>query len=476
MLFLSVDISAQNIVLLGDTNNGYIIPRPSVGWQIMGIATQYTIPKFQYYTFRRGNDYPIQTEGTKIYGISALLDDHIGAAADSGNYAFLVKDDQSCMVLDSMRIDTVTPTTYLHIINPQITYQYPMPDTMLPLYEVFFDRGYPMDTSRCIIALGNKNYPTKYEVDNYVGFPSYWRHYPTRPSDSIYNYYNWVRGENLCSSDPFGIFVYCFPIIDSTRRILHEQSLGCGRIGELAAEYVSTRAFLLHWGDNVDHCLYELAYGRADQPLSSYTVVETTDTAYSLSAIDYGITYAFRVRGKCCTEDSMSFWTPWSDTTQFSRPYYTLTLLAINSQWGSLGGGGRYEQNIELTFGAYPAEYCTFEGWDDGDSTNPRTITLESDTTFTAIFAYHQDSTSIVTIDEGGIVIVAPNPTNGTVRVSASVRMLSVELYDQQGRAVVRSKADGTDVNLDLSGLVPGIYVATIITERGVATSKIVKQ
>ena len=287
-----------------------------------------------------------------------------------------------------------------------------------------------------------------------------------------------VAKSGVCfTTNTLPYYAGAFPIIDSTVRVRHARFLACGDIGALKADYTAVRTFSLHWSDTNGHCLYQVAYGRANQPLSEYTVVETTDTCFTLSGLNYGDPWAFRVRAQCCYDDSMTIWRPWSDTVRFARPYYSLILLANNPYWGTMSEGGPHECGDTLMIAAFPAANCTFERWNDGDTANPRTITLVCDTMFTAFFEYHPDTsggdtTAILTCRDDGVTL-APNPTDGIVHLKAEGSLIDVAVYDLRGRRVKECKGTGSTMELDLKGLPSGVYTVAVQTARGTAVRKL---
>jgi hypothetical protein len=78
------------------------------------------------------------------------------------------------------------------------------------------------------------------------------------------------------------------------------------------------------------------------------------------------------------------------DTTlvaEFVVSQYSLT-LSCDEQRGAINGtGGEYDYGSTHTFSAIPNMGNYFVQWSDGNTDNPRTITLTQDTTITAIFA-----------------------------------------------------------------------------------------
>lgn len=89
-------------------------------------------------------------------------------------------------------------------------------------------------------------------------------------------------------------------------------------------------------------------------------------------------------------------------------PNYTVTAVADDAEHGTVTGAGSYALLSEVTLTATPADGFIFEKWNDNDATNPRTITVVSDTAFTALFVETASATSYtVTLnhDENGNVI-----------------------------------------------------------------------
>ena len=91
-------------------------------------------------------------------------------------------------------------------------------------------------------------------------------------------------------------------------------------------------------------------------------------------------------------------------------PAYQVTLQANNVQWGEVDGAGLYTQETTIT--ATPYEGYTFTKWSDGNTENPRTLQLTSDTTLTAEFDV--DKRLLVTfVDWDGTVLSSVKVTSG---------------------------------------------------------------
>lgn len=65
---------------------------------------------------------------------------------------------------------------------------------------------------------------------------------------------------------------------------------------------------------------------------------------------------------------------------------YTITVNSNNDAYGTVTGTGTYEKDATVTLSAIPKEGYEFESWQDGNTDNPRTITVSGDATYTATF------------------------------------------------------------------------------------------
>ena len=73
-------------------------------------------------------------------------------------------------------------------------------------------------------------------------------------------------------------------------------------------------------------------------------------------------------------------------TAVFAPNIYSVTAEVQNPSMGSVNGGGSYNYNSNVTLTAMPNSCSRFVSWTDGNTENPRTITVISDTTLTAVF------------------------------------------------------------------------------------------
>ena len=74
-------------------------------------------------------------------------------------------------------------------------------------------------------------------------------------------------------------------------------------------------------------------------------------------------------------------------TAQFeSVPQWTLTVQPNNASWGTVSGGGTFYEGVITSISASANDGYLFRRWSDGETYNPRTLSLSSNLTLTAIF------------------------------------------------------------------------------------------
>lgn len=71
---------------------------------------------------------------------------------------------------------------------------------------------------------------------------------------------------------------------------------------------------------------------------------------------------------------------------------YTVTVKTDNNEHGTVYGSGSYADGMVATISATPAIGYHFYGWSDDNNDNPRTITVNEDLTFTAVFRSDESS------------------------------------------------------------------------------------
>ena len=113
---------------------------------------------------------------------------------------------------------------------------------------------------------------------------------------------------------------------------------------------------------------------------------------------------------------------------------------------------------------ATPNEGFEFTGWSDGNTENPRTVTVTSDTVFTAIFTAN-GSSSLQEVNAREFALY-PNPAKSfvTLEFEALDENTLLQILDINGRRVrtLDLKAGIETLQIDVSDLPKGIYTVML--------------
>ena len=462
-------VSAQRIIYPGDTNSGYFIPRFD--------TVKYTNCRLG--NSRGGNIFPSQKAGSKIYGIATVAPEEY--TTDLGAMVCLYKPENGQFhKTDSLIIDSISPTFRIPVtieftLNGHEYYI----DSLLPVIEAFFDRGYNIDDTCFGLAIGLARPVWGHDATEDIQEGIFMRVKVLRSLNGLLSYKHISESfhDGQISASFFDYdYIFClFPITDSILWARHQLTKNCGHLTGAAADYTDVRTFTLHWTDTSTHCLYQIAYGDASQPMDSWTVAETHDTLYTLAGLNYGERMAFRVRAQCCYYDTITVWVPWTDTVQFERPYVTLTLHSNNPLWGETYGGGIFEEGALANPQAVAGEGCRFVEWSDGDTSAARIITMDKDSVLTAIFDTTRVDTEDIHIAVKEQAALLPNPTGGHFTVVTTSTMELVTIYDMKGRCVKTVAVNGDEARIDIGDLASGTYTVVITTHSGTQTKRLTK-
>ena len=141
-------------------------------------------------------------------------------------------------------------------------------------------------------------------------------------------------------------------------------------------------------------------------------------------------------------------------TAIFAIDQHTITVLSADENMGTVSIGGTYDYGTEISISADAREGYRFVAWNDGNAENPRTVTVEQDSTFVA---YFEMVDGIHEIDGNSISIYSYN--NQIVVVNAEG--LSIEIFDMSGRLIVsESRITTSECNYTLYA--PGIYLVRV--------------
>ena len=104
-------------------------------------------------------------------------------------------------------------------------------------------------------------------------------------------------------------------------------------------------------------------------------------------------------------------------------PEYAVALTVNNNNFGTVSGSGNYVEGSTATISATPALHCRFVKWDDDNTDNPRSITVNSAITLEAIFEtvnWYSISTSVNDATMGSVTGAGDYDEGDTVTLTAT--------------------------------------------------------
>lgn len=142
------------------------------------------------------------------------------------------------------------------------------------------------------------------------------------------------------------------------------------------------------------------------------------------------------------------------DTVTEQLTYHTISVMSTNNSYGVVAGNGRFPEGSQVEIAAVPLEGYRFVSWNDGTTTNPRTVTLNTDYVFTATFTASQTGVSSVNEPTWNAWAV-----EGAVMVRGE-RLENVQIIDEYGRLLKTYSSSATDIRF----VVPasGVYFVRV--------------
>jgi Flp pilus assembly protein protease CpaA len=160
-------------------------------------------------------------------------------------------------------------------------------------------------------------------------------------------------------------------------------------------------------------------------------------------------------------------------TARFEALKYKVEVLPNDYNRGTTTGSGEYDANTTVSIRAIPYTGYYFARWSDGDTQNPRTITVTQDITYIAIL---EEGNAIADIETSTINIY-PNPArdNITVVLPENVHQAVFTLYDMQGKMLIKKDINNQDA-IQVSNLAAGVYIYNVRTEKHNYTGKLIME
>ena len=151
---------------------------------------------------------------------------------------------------------------------------------------------------------------------------------------------------------------------------------------------------------------------------------------------------------------------------RISEDGYEVVANVNNDAFGSVA----IENNCSTaTLTATANEGYVFLSWNDGNTENPRVVSLTSDTAFTAIFALIDESSLLEA--EAESISFFPNPTKSEITFSQAIE--KVEVIDLIGKTIFTFSNAKT---INIESLPAGAYYLRLTNDEKTSMQKVIKQ
>ncbi len=137
---------------------------------------------------------------------------------------------------------------------------------------------------------------------------------------------------------------------------------------------------------------------------------------------------------------------------------YTITVLSENTDQGEVYGGGTFDEGTIIQISADAHDGYEFSSWDDGNTDNPRNITVTENATYIASFAPATDIEMNVTPE----ISIFPNPTSNLLNIISSETISEIEIVNVMGQIVLQMDVNSDNAVCNVSNLSNGMYFIRI--------------
>ncbi len=154
---------------------------------------------------------------------------------------------------------------------------------------------------------------------------------------------------------------------------------------------------------------------------------------------------------------------------------YMITVLSANPSRGTVEGGGTYPEGMVVRIEATAFDGFYFASWNDGNTDNPRYITVTADAMFIASF---DPATGIGENVVSGINIFL-NPAADILNITSSETISEIEIVNVMGQVVKRIEVNSDNVVCNVEDLISGVYVVKVRALRqaqGATLQKFIKE
>ncbi len=174
----------------------------------------------------------------------------------------------------------------------------------------------------------------------------------------------------------------------------------------------------------------EMGYGKGAGNYSVGQIVSISAIAYS------GYHFVQWNDGNTDNPRTIVFMQDTAFTAEFAKNSYSISAITLNDQYGTTSGSDSALYQDQVTISATPADCYRFDKWNDGNTDNPRIVTVTENKTYIAYFAKATYTiTKIVNEEQGGIYdqIGGYGPTEVECQESVKLMPIPTEGYHFAG-------------------------------------------
>lgn len=177
----------------------------------------------------------------------------------------------------------------------------------------------------------------------------------------------------------------------------------------------------------------------------------------------------------CNTKTAYQAANTWKDFTNIREKFtYTITATPNNTAWGTVSYTSLDCSNLTTTMTAIPKTGYMFVQWTDGNTENPRLVTVNQDTTFKADFALDD---AIEETENFKHLSVFPNPTTNQFTIDYGQNVINeVRVYDIVGKELLHVTINDSKATINTESWKNSIYFVKIVTENGTITKQLRKE
>ncbi len=226
-------------------------------------------------------------------------------------------------------------------------------------------------------------------------------------SSRIYSKNFWEHPYNFVVNDSIlGGLSFTEIDCDSNVVVTVSENIGCQLIGWSDGGIGNPRTFHLTNDTMVTAILDYIPYSVIVEPndtlrgiVSGSDTVHYGDTVVIAATANYGYHFSRWNDGNTNNPRTLTITQDKSFTAIFDKNNYNIALSVDTNIHGHMTGMGDYEYLDNRTISAIANHGYHFTHWNDGDTNNPRVITLTQDTAFTAYFAKNIYATIVESSD-----------------------------------------------------------------------------